>query len=169
VEARRSAKLSARSVPKDCDSGRGEKSPILGGSEQVCVALGQNENLSQNEVAGQKLVMGGAHTGEEFSSRGAEDGIAFEDVHPGHGVEIKLHSPQASRSLRRIPDGPPSSGNQPFMLPSRLQSRSHHSSRVRGFSSRSLSGVVGLDAVARSFAVLLIVYAGGGSGGPGLG
>ena len=146
---------------KNRDSGRGEKAPIFGGCEQIRVALGQNEDFSQNQVAGQKLVMGGAHTGEEFSSRCAEDGIAFQDVHPNHGVEIKLHSPQASRSRRRTSDGPPSSGNQPFMLPSRLQSRAHHSSRVRGFSSRSLDGGVGLEAMTRSWAVLRILYAGG--------
>src|ERR1035441_2366940 len=72
---------------------------------------------------------------------------------------LALHSPQASRSRRRTPDAPPSSGNQPFMLHSRLQNRAQPSSAVRGFSPRSFDGGVGLEAMARSWVVLGIVYA----------
>jgi hypothetical protein len=142
----------------DCvDRWSGEELTVFCGGEDVAVSPWDDQNFGKHKVTGEEGILGGLRPSDEIANWRMELRVLLEEVDPLHGVEVEFHSPQASRSRRRTFEGPPSSGSHPFMLPSRLQSRFHQSSRVRG---RSGWGAVdvggcGIGCVARVPSLIL--------------
>ena len=127
---------------------REEEAAVPGCREDVPIAFRSDQKLRQDEVAGLEDAARSLCAQDHGTGLRKEQWVLLKEVNPLHGIEVDVHSPQASRSLRWIPDAPPSSGNQPFMLPSRVQNRAQPSSAVRGFSSSSgMTGGMGWDAM----------------------